>query len=665
MAKQATTKRTARDVLRMILSRWWWFLGAMTVFAMTVIIYTHHLPLEYTARAEFTRRSEMPTGRNVAPSGREAEEAQRLVLTKELLGWQAVEKVLDELDPELGLTQGMPRNAQGELTDEGKWRKRRLVERMSAQLKGGLSWEVRDRQVDVISLQLTHESREAAYRVPNLLIENYLQRAENQRIDQLKKTRDYFRTQVRDCEDRLKNLQKLTVDFEAKYPHVLPENRQAIHERVRALDAQLEMLEPEQEAKASAVRDLKSLLASLGGARTRSELGDDDEGAAPGAPPAAGEAPGEAPAPAEAPPPVEPPAPPEAPEVAEAAESGPAPIPPPPEEGSGAGEPAEGDAPSRRFIRVKNEHHERIRALLTDYRSRLDDARTLRGMTEKHPTVVALKQRIADLEKRLEAEPRYVELEVVGETDPNLTFRDEMQRVQLLQQIRSAESDLRAVTGQIMRLRAQRESQQQLLDEFRVLRQQYNEYVQTQEKRQRVRVELRDLEEGLREVERSLAAGTLAPGEETEKRSDRFIAAVEPHRPSSPDFAKMMGVALLGGCAFGLGLVWLQDTKDRRIATTQEASRHFELPVVGVIGEITTPVRAAGRWLRRWGLGWGFTLGVVALLGLGAYSLYVWLHAHEKWDDTLPGAVVKQAEGVYETIKGEALERVPGPEARG
>ncbi len=645
MAKQATTnKRTARDWLRMILSRWYWFLGAAAAFALVVMVHAHTLPLQYTATAEFTRRSEAPSGRNVAPSAREAEEAQRLVLQKELVGIQAVARVVEELGPELGLSEGLKRDAQGNLTQEGEWQKRRLIERMSEQLAQGMGWPVRDREVDVLSISFTHSDPEAAYRIPNLLIENYLKRAEDQRIADLEKRRDWFRQQVADCEDRMANLQKLTVDFEAKYPHILPANREAIQESVRAIDAQTEMLQPERDAKASAVEDLKKLLDALSAtSATMDRIAGGEAG--PAEPPAPN---GEA-VPAEGPAPIVPPA------------EG------PPDGGAADGEAVPQPMPQKRFIKVKNDQRERIREMVTDYRNRLDDARSLHRMTEKHPTVVALKARIADLEERLEAEPEYLELEVVDEgVDPNVTLREQIrqyqeqaQRVQLLQQIRSAESDLRSVENQVTRLKAQRQSRQELLDDFRRLREEYKDYLDKQEKLDRCRRELRALEDGFREVERSLASGTLTPDQRTEKRAERFIAAVRPHRPSSPDFKKMMGLALAGGLGVGFGVVFLQDMKDRRIVTTQDAAKHFDLPVVGVIGEITTPVRAAGRWLRRWGLGLGFSLLVLALLGLSAYSMHTWLYHNEEWHESLPGRVATEVKELY----GEAEARV-SPQAR-
>ena len=54
--------------------------------------------------------------------------------------------------------------------------------------------------------------------------------------------------------------------------------------------------------------------------------------------------------------------------------------------------------------------------------------------------------------------------------------------------------------------------------------------------------------------------------------------------------------AIVGGLAFGAGLVFLANLLDRSVSTTEEAVHHFDLPVHGVIAEIVT---ARQQWVRR------------------------------------------------------------------
>ena len=102
-----------------------------------------------------------------------------------------------------------------------------------------------------------------------------------------------------------------------------------------------------------------------------------------------------------------------------------------------------------------------------------------------------------------------------------------------------------------------------------------------------------------------------------------------------------------------LGLVFLVNSLDRSITTPEEAAREFDVPVQGVIGEITTPGQSAARWMRKW-VGWP-VIGSLILLTVAvcAFNVVLWLqypNKHERWKDD-PIAFLE------ETVTG----RIAGP----
>ena len=109
--------------------------------------------------------------------------------------------------------------------------------------------------------------------------------------------------------------------------------------------------------------------------------------------------------------------------------------------------------------------------------------------------------------------------------------------------------------------------------------------------------------------------------------------AQEQFHPSSPKLLYVLLLAVVGGLAFGGGLVFLINTVDRSIATTEEAADYFALPVLGTIGEITTPKQQARRKVLRWGLGPVIVFIVVLAIGIAALNIWLWLDSRDQYNE--------------------------------
>ena len=103
------------------------------------------------------------------------------------------------------------------------------------------------------------------------------------------------------------------------------------------------------------------------------------------------------------------------------------------------------------------------------------------------------------------------------------------------------------------------------------------------------------------------------------QQKEEVWAAREQYRPSSPTLRTVLGGAIFGGLAFGGGLVFLFNFLDRSITTTEDAMRHFDLPVYGVIGRIVSRRERLTSRIRRW-----IVIPIVAIIALGCLSLCMW-----------------------------------------
>jgi len=215
MVSSAEQKRL-RDVLRTILYRWQIFLVGATSFAALAMIASHYIPLKYTAKAVFERRTDTATS-NIGPTKAESFRILKLTLIPELTGPKALTAAVEEL----GLTQTLPRNVRGRLTPPAEIKKRQLINEIAKGIK--VNWKVRSDQVDLIEVSLTHRNPTVAAEVPNILVKNYINWASEKIIQRLQDSRDFLLRQVAECNAQIIELTKKKISFETKHNGTLLE----------------------------------------------------------------------------------------------------------------------------------------------------------------------------------------------------------------------------------------------------------------------------------------------------------------------------------------------------------------------------------------------------------------------------------------------------------
>jgi uncharacterized protein involved in exopolysaccharide biosynthesis len=595
-------KKTPRDLLRVIFRRRLMFLVSAAVFAFAALVGACWWPLKYTGEAKFERRSD-PASENLTTGKSESFDTIKLTLAHELGGQNAVEAAVDDIQKaglykEMGLDAPLPVGSDGKLTPEGKRIKQALVNSLMTSLK--VNFDVRSDQVDLVSVNFTHPNPRLAQEMPNTLVTNYMNLITEQIIKNLTASRDFLQGKVKDASTRLSELTAKQTKFEATHAGMLPDNPGALYEQVSRLNSDIDTVRRQQSIAKQKLERLKALGAAQQGLN-------DSASTKPKAGPAA--------------------------EIGNA-----------PDAGTGAASGEEEEPAPDQIIKVPNPELARLEDDLRQTKRLLSDAQVLSHMTDKHPTVISLRNKIAELEKRIKETPKKIDEEVYltrAPATPTTTDPDRLRQLQLLEEQRqrqgelrdtfinmdmaAAQSEIDGTTSDLERLQNRLAKLQELLSNLGPIRQ---EYLDIRKEVTDQQAEVARWQTRLTEVQMTLAA------EAAKRRThlQQVELAQEQFVPSTPKMTYVLALAILGGLAFGGGLVFLANTMDRSVATSEEAAEHFGLPVFGIVGEIVTPSQRRRKQLVRWIAGPLVSLVVVAALALATLNIVLWLQSREQYD---------------------------------
>ena len=207
----------------------------------------------YTGETKFARRTDVAS---VDSRGGSTESFENIKLTLEhdLMGLNAVAQVAEELK----LFEGLPRDADGELTRVGTMAKQEIVKELREQIK--VMWDVKTKDVDLVTVSVTHDDRKLARDIPDLLVTNYINKISQQIVARLTASRDFLLKRVNDCDLRLMELNKQRLDFETLHADAMPDDPGALQERIRKIEADIETLRIGEDTARSKLQRLLDLL---------------------------------------------------------------------------------------------------------------------------------------------------------------------------------------------------------------------------------------------------------------------------------------------------------------------------------------------------------------------------------------------------------------------
>ncbi len=601
-------KRTPRDVLRIVFRRRTMFLLGASLFALAALVGAPYMTPKYTGSAIVEVGVHAAAEQISGASGKAIEQVKQH-LRYDLAQYGAVEEAIEELRKQ----PDMPASVRTLLTPAGKMQEQQLIRGLMNTI--GVSWEVRAGRTgkDRVSVSFTHHEPWLAEHMPNALVTLYIDRTLDAIRNSLTEQHKFLNRKVNDAQENLAAVRDRRIEFETEHAGSMPDTPGALQDRIQNIQAEINTVRRQKAIARQKMAILEQILASAL-----------DENPAP-----------------------------EAAAAPEGEEAGPARVQPVEEPEGGDETVAEGDeAPSIvppdgtriQVVIVPNADRKRWEDNLRGYRDQLTTLRTMRHMTDKHPTIMSLKEQIADLKERIAGEPLWETKEEVYETNAALEAQRRREQAMRTEQVRMEIATIRSAVdmhqNDLDRLGARLARYEELLANFGPVRRQYEHLVQEEQER---RHEVQQWKRRQADIEMALAA-------EIEGRATRLKdaqMAQEQFRPSSPKLTHLLGFALFGGLAFGAGLVFLSHLMDRTFTTTEDATRHLDIPVCGVIGEIVTPRERIVRQLRRWTLGPILVVLLVTALGAASLNLSLWLMKPEdyaQWTASPVAYVTEKAE---------------------
>ncbi len=259
--------------------------------------------------------------------------------------------------------------------------------------------------------------------------------------------------------------------------------------------------------------------------------------------------------------------------------------------------------------------HEELHRLEDD----LESAMTVSQMTDKHPAVVGLKAKIERLTRRIQEMPETVVKEE--------TFTGTSTPSDIAIAMAGAQSELEMTTAEISRQRQLLAGYEKLWGSFAPVREEYLRFLKEWDDRT---AEAKQWQKRLEDVE--VALGAAVNNRLTHLNAVQ--AAQKQYMPSFPNIWVVLAVAVLGGLAFGAGVVSLANSQDHSFSSPVGAQDALGLPVYGSISEILTPAQYKVRKIRRWTIGPAIAAVLVLGLTLSTVSIVMRLHycrAYEQW----------------------------------
>jgi len=233
----------------------------------------------------------------------------------------------------------------------------------------------------------------------------------------------------------------------------------------------------------------------------------------------------------------------------------------------------------------------RLQQEMDRVKTEIADAKALRQMTDNHPHVAGLREKLEQLRQLCEQLPETVS-SAVAASDPDAGPSDaaapERRRVQA--ELKSLEESLVRLNADLTKRQAEKA---QLEEDKNLLFERRQNYLMRQEEVQNLKADLRVWEGHVDTISRVLTA-------EEGKRGICFATVEAARRPAKPVSPTLKGVFLLSvgiGLALGAAAVFLREVFDRTLRDPAKVRQCLGIPVLEMIGEIRVGSRSG--WLNR------------------------------------------------------------------
>lgn len=244
-------KHSMHDLLRLVFRRKKLFVLSCAVIALAGMIVWHFVPVKYTGNTVF--EFSLQTSNDLSNTGEHSFGSLKERAQHDIAGYEAVEQAaLAE-----GFFEGLPRDEQGELTQEGKAARDTLIQDWMKAVT--IKFEARTKQEDLVTVSFSDRDPRTAQRMPNALVAGYVNRTYEKLRQDLKDQHDFLQGRVDQCQKLMDELTQRKIKFETEHAGLLPDNPAALHDKLVSTKADLERRQQQQVLTRTTLQRLKAL----------------------------------------------------------------------------------------------------------------------------------------------------------------------------------------------------------------------------------------------------------------------------------------------------------------------------------------------------------------------------------------------------------------------
>ena len=510
----------------------WLLIIPLLAGVIAYLAYGLTLPRRYLLSTTFERRDDVVLTKLINSSTPYTFDTLRRSLRFQLMGTRAIGQAIDEL----GLTQSLPRDAQGALTAEGNARRQTMI----TELATGLSLRLVESStfLDLIELTYSGNRPDIGMQIVGRLRDNYIVSTRGWITDILQKSKAFFNGET---EKRRIDADKIDLelqDLSTAYPGINPADTSPLNQHLASLKLAIEDLSLRREEHHSKLSALQKYAQELEQQK------------------ATGKSPTSRPALID-------------------------------------GEAGQAWMP--------NPTRERLGEHIDTTKAQIAEAKSVRGMTDMHPDVRALRRKLEQLRVEFENLPERVPAPppktAAGIPEPVVD--------PLVAECKRTAAEIQSVTDVIAKIDrdlARRQAEKATLEDGKAKMMEKREhFLARQQEAQAIRNDMRVWQGYVDTLGRVLTA-------EENERGMKFATVEAPHRPRvpvAPTFSGLLFTSLGIGAALGVVVVFLRELFDRSFRDPARVRQSLGIPVLETIAEIRSEIR------RRW-FGWRTVAPVLA-----------------------------------------------------
>lgn len=500
-------------VLAILSHRRWAFIFPLLTGTLLALLISLYLPRRYVLSTLFERRDDVVITNLVSNNSPYSFETLRRSLNVDLVGYNALTEAVESL----GLDRDLPRDANGELTPEGKAAKTAMIGGFARQLEVTLA--EKSTYLDLIDLRYTGPNPRLGTQLVARLKDNYIKRTRERIAHILTKSHDFFSQEAGKRRERVAKMQAELLLTAVQHPGVDPNDPTILDQRLLAETQTVEDLERRRTEIQSKLATCEEYLQQINGT------------------------------------------------PAHGATSRPAMLLP---------------------NTVPNPRRQRLAQEIEKVEAEIADARALKKMTDLHPTVVGLRQKLETLQREAEGVPAVLPAEqrVFPDAPVNSPLDAERRRVQM--EMKSLTDAMKQLEPDIAR---HQKEKTRLEEEKGNLFERRQSYVIAEQALQSAKSDLQVWEGHVETISRVMTA-------EVESRGIQFATVDDARRPAKPISPTLFGVLLVSlatGVGLGVATLFLCEILDRSFRNAHRVRQALGIPVLETIGEIR--VGRSPRWI--------------------------------------------------------------------